>query len=780
MAILQEMTPVNQSMAWRLLENFYTQAGPSAWSEDIVPQGSTANCYTADTYARMAAAFLRDLDRLEGERPLIIELGGGNGRCAWQFLNRLKNYHDSEDTPLPAFTYLLTDAATRNLETWKQQPRFKHLVDEGTLEFAILRVDDTPIIQTEKGDVHPSDFANRPVLIIANYLFDSIPSNMLHVKEGKLHQVLMSLETTEADFLKQPLKSFESVEEKFSSQVIASPHTGDELLDQILVNYQDLEDEFYVVVPEVGFKFLRTFLDRQAPLMMIAGDLAYSDPDEFDVESPFIFKSYFAHYTNFHIFSELFRHYKGHVQFQRHRDPDFSSAAFLIPGTAHETVNAVLPQTRAEAQTCLQEFNPYDAHELTEMISETLEEASFRQVLAWLRFSKFDPEVATACLPLLFEELQQGQDDPDQGQLYESYMEAYQAFFPDGSPVTFDYAIAQLCLALKLNTEALDLLEDSLGEFGPTAARLYVYALVLVRLERLEDAKAALQEALSQDANYGPAIRLFEEKFGTGKPDPDSLVSHLSVNYQDQDVAKKVTETFEKYGAVLLENMIQPELLKELQADFQTRVDNWKTAGLGVPNNVGDKRFTVPIRFTPPFDSPSMYANPVLIDLLTEAMGARPIISAFGSVVTHAGARMQHVHREHPLLFTSDEAIDGLPTYAVTVLIPLVDLDETFGGTQLWEGSHKSGNNDSWEGDPTVVYTKAGSALIFDYRIYHGGMPCTSDIMRPVLFYSYALPWFRDTLAFESHAAFGFTQEEMQQVPEDHKDLFRFANMITD
>jgi len=780
MVCLQEMTPVDQSMVWTLLDQFYIEEGPKAWSEDIVPQGSTANCYTADTYARIAAAFLRDMENLGTEKPLIIELGGGNGRFAWQFLNRLNNYHASEDNPLPDFTYLLTDAAQNNLKSWQSQQRFKNLVASGMLEFGTLWVEENPTIHTQTGQITPSDLRHRPILIIANYLFDSIKSNMLHIKDHQFHQVLMSLESEKSDLLDKPVRTFEGIKEKFSSRPIAGPDTGDALLDEILTDYLSHDEEFYVVVPEIGFKFLKAFTERRAPMMMIAGDLAYSDPDEYNTESPFIFDSYFAHYTNFHIFQQLFERKGGHTQFQRHKDIDFSNAAFLMPGDDYEDVRSSFARTIPEARASLQEFYPYDAHELTEMISETVEEASFRQVLAWLRFSKFDPEVAQACLPMLFEELQQGQDEPDAEQLYESYMEAYQAFFPDGQQVTFDYTIAQLFLGLKLNKEARDLLEQSIEEFGPSAARLYVYALVLIRLKKKKKARTVLQEALDLDANYGPALRLYEENYGSGKPDAQTLTNHLSVSYTDKNVTRKVAETFDKYGAVLIEDMIQPDLLKALQGDFNNRVENWRKTGLGVPNSVGDKRFTVPIRFTPPFDDAALYANPVLIELLTEAMGAEPVISAFGAVVTHAGARMQHVHREHPHIFTSDEAMQGLPTYAVTVLIPLVDLDEAYGGTQLWEGSHKSGNDDSWEGDPTVVYTRAGSALVFDYRIYHGGMPCTSDKMRPVLFFSYALPWFRDTLAYESHAAFGLTKQEKQGVPEAHKGLFRFANMIAE
>jgi hypothetical protein len=110
--VIDELVPVEQSKVWQLLHDFYVQQGPQAWSEEKVPQGSTSNAYIADAYAAIVAAFLRDVRGSSAQTPIILELGGGNGRFAWQFMQRLLEYHwRSEDDGEPAFTYLLTDAA---------------------------------------------------------------------------------------------------------------------------------------------------------------------------------------------------------------------------------------------------------------------------------------------------------------------------------------------------------------------------------------------------------------------------------------------------------------------------------------------------------------------------------------------------------------------------------------------------------------------------------------------------------------------------------------------
>lgn len=775
---LQDFTPVKDSMVWSLLEQFYQNQGSDAWKQKLVPQGSTANCYTADTYAGIVKGFFRDLMAGgEFKPPIIIELGGGSGRFAWQFLNRLLNYH-FVDEDCPAFTYMLTDAATANIESWSKKKRFQPLIDNDLLEFAELWVKPDPILKTSAGNVTPADIENRPVILIANYLFDSIPTDMFRIKDNQIERVLMSVKSEKKDFLKKPINTFAGLTETFNSTPIDGDPTTHPLINKILQGYAKLEGDFHFPVPETGFRFLESFLGRKAPTMLLAGDMAYSDPEEFDLGSPFIFDSYIAHYTNFHMFAELFQAHGGFTQFQRQPDVDFCCGAFLAPGNAKAKDVVWFNDTKKTATEYLKEFNPYDAHELSDMIHALDGDVSIRQVLAWMRFSKFDPEVASACLPILFEHLEQGEEHPNEQQLYEAYMESYQAFFPDGAPVDIDCGIAHLFLDINYNEEALQLIESSIQEFGENPQRLFVHALVLLRVDRREEALQELNRSLEMESGYGPSLRLFAEQFEEKKLEKKIPFQHLRVPFEDKKVVEKSTKIFNKTGVSVIDQMISPALVEDLRKAFYERVDDWQNTGLGKPNNVGDKRFTVPIRMQPPFNDPAVYANPALISMLTQAMGQRPILSAFGVVVTENGARMQHVHREHPLLFSSEKGNAGIPPYAVTVLVPLIDLDEESGGTQFWEGTHTTTNDDPLEKPSSVIYTPAGSCLTFDYRLFHGGMPCSADHKRPLLYYSYSLPWFVDTLAYQSHSAVGITDAERTAIPEEHRDLFQFAKRI--
>lgn len=782
MPVVQKFTRFDESIIWSLLHRFYMEAGPEAWSNKIVPQRSTSNAFCADTYASIVATFFKEL-RAEGnsEPPVIIELGGGSGRFAWQFLNRLFNYHFSDDDPCPQFTYLLTDGSTKNIEAWKGKDRFLPLIESGVLEFAELLIEPDPTIRMEGGDKKPADFADRPVIIVANYLFDSIASNMFRIRDHQIEQVFVQTESTERKFLKQPITSFQSITERFQSRPIKDVPTGHALIDQAIKQYSKMPGDFHVVVPQICLEFVEKFLDRETPMLLLAGDLAYSSPTEFELESPLIFDTYFAHYTNLHIFGELFGAYGGVMQSQRHKDANFSCSLFSLPGKSRWS-DLSLDRTRETALALLKDFNPYDAHEIIELIEETAEDMSVRQSMALIRFSKFDPDVAAACIPHLLYNIEQGEEEIDRPQLYETYMEAYRAYFPDGSETHFDCGIAQLFMQLDYHAQALQLIDHSIREFGENAPRLFAMALAFLNLGDEAKAEKLVRKAEAIDPQFAPAQRMIADRFAVQPAEissgPATSYAHLTVSNRDPKVVPKASELLTDRGVVLIEDLFHPDVVANLREALEERVQDWQSSELGKPNNVGDKRFTVPIRLQEPFDSPSVYANSVLLDTLTRVMGEKPVLHAFGSVTTYEGARMQHVHREHPLLFHSDPGNANVPCYATTILVPLIDLDEEAGGTQLWEGTHMTRRDEEYEGDPHIFYTKAGSALVFDYRTYHGGMPCRASHGRPLLYFTYTMPWFHDTLAFESHAAMGISAKERSKVPEHHRDLFRFAKQI--
>jgi len=150
----------------------------------------------------------------------------------------------------------------------------------------------------------------------------------------------------------------------------------------------------------------------------------------------------------------------------------------------------------------------------------------------------------------------------------------------------------------------------------------------------------------------------------------------------------------------------------------------------------------VDLRCAPFYDG---HGNPFFFPVVQAALGGGPVVLlATGAVVAKSGGGGgdQRWHRDGDFLFEDDEDGGGFrPAHALTVFVPLVDLDATNGPTEFRLGSHVRGAS----GGPEVAAAvSAGTALLFDYRVKHRGLANASRADRPVLFFAFARPWFRD------------------------------------
>jgi hypothetical protein len=162
---------------------------------------------------------------------------------------------------------------------------------------------------------------------------------------------------------------------------------------------------------------------------------------------------------------------------------------------------------------------------------------------------------------------------------------------------------------------------------------------------------------------------------------------------------------------------------------------------------IGDRRNLFPLPFAGAFADPLVWGNPVIVALARMALADEAVLESYGIVVSLPGAERQHLHRDGPALF--DSAISPLlPAHALTVALPLVDMNETNGTTALWPGSHRwqKADRDAPSVSPVVP---PGSAILWDFRLYHAGTANRSPEPRPLITATFAQRWYQDPVNFE-------------------------------
>lgn len=189
---------------------------------------------------------------------------------------------------------------------------------------------------------------------------------------------------------------------------------------------------------------------------------------------------------------------------------------------------------------------------------------------------------------------------------------------------------------------------------------------------------------------------------------------------------------------------------------------------------VSEGRFMVSMALRPPFLDPRLFANPRLMPLIHAALGEDCVLNNITTVVSLPGAPDQHIHKDGKLLF-DDTTGAALPCHALTVVVPLIDLDAKTGTTALYPGTHRRESSAQASGPPSLPLLKLGGCYLMDYRLSHRGTANTSLKPRPILYVVYSRPWFIDHSNFTDIPPMRVTRSDLDAIPVEHHALLARA-----
>jgi len=260
-----------------------------------------------------------------------------------------------------------------------------------------------------------------------------------------------------------------------------------------------------------------------------------------------------------------------------------------------------------------------------------------------------------------------------------------------------------------------------------------------------------------------PTIRFTPEEHASESVNPDTLLV--------------ASELFRVNGVLFLQNILSPKFIKTLHASFIKRHRHYfydRKFRDALP--LGDKRLQITVKLQTPFNTPLLYANPLVFPIIKQILGVDCILGAFGAAVSLPGAEDQSVHKDYPRLF--HQPVDTLiPSFAISMMIPLVNLNDINGTTRVWRGS----NIASDEGIKCIQsedpHVPIGSCYLLDYKLLHQGTANRSKKVRPILYNTYCRPWFRDSINFRIQPTVQTSSKEYKKVSEAHRGLFSIAEI---
>ena len=184
------MRPVSlsQSPLWTMQRTFYEREASDAFAE--IPHQILDNPFAAAAFARVVCGFYRDCARgaLDVSEPLyVVELGAGAGRFAHGFVRELAAWVQAVPLALPPIVYVMTDLGEGTLDDWAAN----EALDDERYDFARFDVtSDRTLALRRRGIV--LERLENPLVVIANYVFDSVPADAFAIGEGTVEECLVS------------------------------------------------------------------------------------------------------------------------------------------------------------------------------------------------------------------------------------------------------------------------------------------------------------------------------------------------------------------------------------------------------------------------------------------------------------------------------------------------------------------------------------------------------------------------------------------------------------
>jgi tetratricopeptide (TPR) repeat protein len=499
-AVIESGTRLSESLLWRLQRRYFDAHGPAAWSSGEVPHYITNNPFLAAADADVVAAFLRDVAPRRrrrggaGARCLVVELGSGSGRFAHQFLTQLRRRAGRAPLAEQRVRMVMTDYADATIERWRSHPWLRPLVEEGVLDFARLDLLD-PADWARLAAAHPAD----AVIVIANYVFDSIPADLFYAGGGELAEGRLTVSGPRRGRAVETSLDVERLTVRcLAGAAVAEPY-ADAALSAVVRGYAAHPEPAWIALPVAAARVISAVSAWPgAPALVLAADRGACREDDLRAAAPALaLHGSFSLPVNFHALSEYARRLGGCALHPPHRPRHLVVAAYLLGGHG-------CPETSAAYEQSVVDGGPDDFFVLKKALEPGYAAMSIEQLLAFLRLSRWDSNVFLGCFPRLLDALGSA-TEPERRELRLAVERVWARYFPIGERDDLPFALGMVLFGLGEYGRALEHFGRSVELCGANASTSYNMAACHVALGDGAAARACLDEALRLDPTSAAA-----------------------------------------------------------------------------------------------------------------------------------------------------------------------------------------------------------------------------------------------------------------------------------
>ncbi|MDF2866615.1 MAG: hypothetical protein K0S11_85 [Gammaproteobacteria bacterium] len=496
---LEQLVPFSQCELWDKQRDFYKSENINAWNNKI-PFYASSNPYIANAYAHTIVRYTQDLIRTKQcnlKKPIyILEMGAGAGLFSFYILKALRKLQQQLALTKIKFKYIMADLTLANIEFWERHPNLQPYLQEGLLDFAYYDSEEKQPIYLKHAAI-PLTKLKNPLVVIANYVFDSLKHDFFRIKDERLQIGMINRSTKLSDaanITSNQSIAITDIDPGFTFKDISLPYYDNTLIDDLLETYRISQANTSFTFPIGALTCLEQLREINKNILLLASDKGYVAPIAGYLPELVVHDSAFSMMVNFTAIADYAKRHQGDC-YNQTLPQSINTGLFVFNNSLTN-----LYELQQAAITYLDLFSPGSLLEFSMQLDRLQQTCSIHALMTYLAFICWDNYTFDRCLPSILIQLKACKPETISNILV--YLEQIAANFYY-MPKTHDTLsnIGTLLYELQQYERALSYFKQSLQYFGETDQRLYNIALCHYFLEQYEEAETLFTAAIKLNAD---------------------------------------------------------------------------------------------------------------------------------------------------------------------------------------------------------------------------------------------------------------------------------------
>lgn len=462
--VIEQNQRLSRSLLWDLQRRFFEQKGIDAWRQDIVPHYITSNPFIANAYAQVVLGFLRDghggsFPFDESQPVYVVELGAGSGRFAFRFLKKLQRLYARSALSDIQVKYVMTDFARRTIDAWQAHSRLQPLVERGQLDYAAFdAVQDREIELVHSGETLSPGMISNPLVVIANYFFDSIPHDAFYIEDGQLYESLVTLTTPDQEPDLADPDLLNRIEIACEPRPIRSSYYGEPAWNDILREYEKRFADTFFLFPVAPMECIRRLSElSRGRLLLVSADKGHTRDTDLEGLDQLVVAVHgsFSMAVNYHALGKYVANQGGVALHSSHHSDSLGVSAFVL-GVDQDSII----ETRQAYAVAIEEFGPDDYYTLKKGVESAYDTLTVAQIISYLRLSGWDDNLLLGCTPTLLDRVD-SLSEAEKQDLSEAIHHVWEMYYPIGEEADLPLNMGMLLKRMGYDADALTFIQRS-------------------------------------------------------------------------------------------------------------------------------------------------------------------------------------------------------------------------------------------------------------------------------------------------------------------------------